>query len=100
MYKSFIDEVNTVIKREHFEYYSYGNGVALAYLMRTATCSDQMRDWLYSYIDQEYTEVVAMLKKYNLSDGDLDTWQNLMDLSTLDAIVELWQEWSDKEEHE
>lgn len=90
IYNQFIDEVKEVIKREHYEPLAYRNGIALADLMHNCTCSDEMRDWLYAYIDEEYAEVIAKLKEYGLSDGDLDTWQGLIEVDDLDAIVTSW----------
>lgn len=92
MYK---EEIDKAIEKYNTKYLSYGTGVALYNMMKNCDMSDDMRDFIYEYIDSTYSEVVAMLKAYGLSDGDMSVWSELMPLDTLD---ELARELSGKEE--
>lgn len=66
---------------------SFDYGQALYHMMKNCDMSDDMRDMVYQYIDDHYDEVIAMLKTYNLSDGDMATWAELIPLDSLDEMA-------------
>lgn len=84
MYKQ---EIDKAIEKYNTKYLSFGTGVALYHMMKNCDMSDDMRDFIYEYIDSTYSEVVAMLKAHGLSDGTMSVWAELMDLATLDELA-------------